>query len=243
MKILKISLVSIIVVVTLAVLILANSLGSIAKKGIESVAPGILGVNVTVDAVDISIMSGKAKITGLSVGNPEGFKSDRAFYLGEVNVALEPLSIFSNVIKIDHIKIIKPEITYEVGAGKTNIGQLQKNIGGKSSAQNSTQDASSESKSSSESKTVVINEILASDAKIKAGMGEINKSVPLPEIKLENIGTQDQPASFVSATRKLLSAVVTALSKTDLSDITGGIINKIKETGGSITEGIKGLFK
>ena len=246
MKAVKISVGSIVVILIVAVVFLTFSLGNIVKKGIETVGPKVLGVNVTVDSVDVSITNGSAQITGLTVGNPDGFKSDNAFYLGDVNLKLDPMSIFSDTVEIEYINILAPEITYEVGVGKTNISTLQQNIGkgkvSKSQEEGDVKTSASEVQADSKaSKKVVIKQVVISEAKVKAAIAGVEEIVLLPAIQLNNIGSQSEPATFVVATKKILSAVILKLSNADLGAISGGIVDKLEGSGAAITDGIKNI--
>lgn len=244
MKAFKILISLVIIVIVAAVIFVATSINSIVTKGIVTVGPKILGVPVAVNDVDISLTGGTAKISGLTIGNPEGFKSERAFYLGDVSVKLDPMSVFSDTVKIYSININDPEITYEIAVGRTNISTLQQNIGKKSSpaaAEDAVAGAESEQVEREASKKVIIDEVSITGATVKAAAVGIERSVLLPEIKLANIGSETDPATFVLATKKILSAVILKLSDSDLSSIAGGIRQQLEGAGGVISDGIKNL--
>ena len=48
-------------------------------------------------------------ISGLSVGNPEGWSDNNALYLGKIHVDVQPFSIFGDHIVINEIIIDQPE--------------------------------------------------------------------------------------------------------------------------------------
>ena len=242
MKIVKISLITIAVIAIVTVVIINFSLNSIIKKGIEHTAPGLLGVNVTVNDVDISLLAGHAQISGLTVGNPKGFQSDKAFYLGKVDINLEPMSLFSDVILIHNIDIVEPLINYELGAGQTNIGTIEKNIKGTEKDSGNTSSANT-NKEASSSKRVVIERLSISDAKVNAGIGKLAKEVVLPEIELKNIGKEGSSMSVVTATTKVISTIILTIAKTDITAVPGSVLQTIGDQGKSITDGLKGLFK
>lgn len=102
-----VTLLVIIVVVVIAITLFA---GKLVKTGVEKVAPGILGVPVTVENVNIGIFSGKVNIKGLVVGNPEKFKSDYLFSLGELSVRIDMKSLSTDTIIVNEVLIKVPKI-------------------------------------------------------------------------------------------------------------------------------------
>ena len=78
------------VVVDLFVWLLSDP---VAHFAVERGASYALGVDTTVDELDIGILSGRTRITSLTVANPEGFDSPHFFQLegGRVDVALGSL--------------------------------------------------------------------------------------------------------------------------------------------------------
>ena len=77
------------------------NLNSLVKEGIEVAGRDALGVQVSVDQVNISLLSGSGHISGLRIANPEGFSSARdAISVDDIEVLLEISSLTSNNIVI-----------------------------------------------------------------------------------------------------------------------------------------------
>ena len=104
------------------------SLNSIIKHGIETIGPRATGTEVKLQKANISLFTGKGHLTGLFIGNPEGFQTDSAFTLNEVKLALNVKSVFSDKIVINEILIDAPDITYEKSNKSDNIKHILKNI-------------------------------------------------------------------------------------------------------------------
>ena len=62
-------------------------IGPIIKTGVETLGPKITQVSIKVDAVDLSVLTGAAKVKGLIVGNPSGYKTAEAIKLGTAAVS------------------------------------------------------------------------------------------------------------------------------------------------------------
>jgi hypothetical protein len=115
-------------VVVIGVVVASLFLGSIVTKGVNRFAPRITGTKVTLDSASISPLSGSGTLHGLLVGNPEGWKSDKAFSFGKVHVSIEPASLVGDHIIIKEMLIEAPEFVYETKIISSNIKDLLKNI-------------------------------------------------------------------------------------------------------------------
>src|SRR5215831_17669655 len=117
-----------IVLVVLAVLGSYLFLGTIIKKGVETVGPKITKTDVKLNSVTLSFLSGSGKIKGFVVGNPQGFKSPAAISVGTANLALEPRSLFADKVIVKDISVDAPEITFETDLTAVNLKKILSNI-------------------------------------------------------------------------------------------------------------------
>src|SRR3989441_9729678 len=102
------------IVVLLVLLVLAVGvsiyfLGSIVKKGVETVGPRITRTEMKLDSATLSLLSGSGKLKGLFIGNPEGFKTESAIKAGSVSVSVVPGSVFSDKIHVTRVEVRAPE--------------------------------------------------------------------------------------------------------------------------------------
>ena len=74
--------IAVVAVITLVV-VLALSLDSIIKKGVEAVGPQITKTEMKLEKASISILSGSGALKGFVIGNPEGYKTPSAIKVGE----------------------------------------------------------------------------------------------------------------------------------------------------------------
>ncbi|MDP6415948.1 MAG: hypothetical protein QGG54_13125, partial [Gammaproteobacteria bacterium] len=81
----------------------------------------VLGTSVTVNSVSLSPLNGSGTIRGLSIENPQGFNSDYAIQLDELSVNLNASSVFSDVVEIESVRVVQPQITYETRIINDNI--------------------------------------------------------------------------------------------------------------------------
>src|SRR5438105_4471054 len=88
-----------------AYVVLAHNLDAIVVNGVNTYGPKLTQSKVDLASAQLSPFSGSGTLKGLSVGNPTGWSDGRAFYLGQVHLAIEPRSILSDTIVVDEILI------------------------------------------------------------------------------------------------------------------------------------------
>ena len=234
-KLLIRSAIALVVFLAVIVTLLMFFINSIAKKGIETVGPGITKVTVKLDGVGLSPLSGKGSIKGLVVGNPEGFKTDSAIKVGQAQMHLKPTSLFSEKIVVRSINIDNPEITLEgSGLKNNNLNKILENI-----------DASLGS-GGTESKTKIqIDELNITGGKIKISLSLMNGkglTAPLPPIQIKELGTGAEGITPAEAMKKIITAVLTGTVKAAESAIAGlgkDALDTAKKVGEGATDAAK----
>ncbi|GAB1489996.1 hypothetical protein MASR2M8_24530 [Opitutaceae bacterium] len=184
-KLLTISCV-VIAVVVIGLVLSYTLLGSVVRKGITTVGPHITGTTVELDAVRLSPLSGSGSLTGLMVGNPPGWQSDRAFYLGHIQLNLEPMSLLGDAIVVEEITIERPHFVYETKLVSSNIKDLLANIekatGGPAEPEQTTESAP---------RKFIVKKFTLTDGEVTLGVGAAAIKLPLPPITLNNLGVKE----------------------------------------------------
>ena len=222
----------IVVVVAVGISYLAQNAGKFVEAVIEEQGTRVTQVDVALDGVDISLADLKAGLRGLTVANPAGFQTPRAVSLGEISVKLGK-DWSPSLIVVDEVMVLNPEVTYEIGAGGSNITTIQKNVedfmrvvsGGKSS-EPASGDGSSAVK-------VIINDLYIKGGKVNVSSTLLQGKVlpaPLPEIHLSDIGKKSGGASPAQVIDQVIAAITKSaggaagkldLSQLGLADISG----------------------
>jgi len=107
------SLLALLVLALVAYLGLQFLLGSVVKTAVNRMGPKITQTKVELASAKLSPLSGAGTLSGLYVGNPPGWSSEKAFYLGQVHVDMAPFSIFGDHIVLNEVTIDSPEFVYE----------------------------------------------------------------------------------------------------------------------------------
>lgn len=101
---------------------------SIIKKGVETAGPKIAGVEMKLDSASVSLLSGKAALRGLLVGNPPGFKTPCAIKVGQASAVLKLSSLLGDKIVVQSAHLQAPEVTFEGSLKGNNLGRILESI-------------------------------------------------------------------------------------------------------------------
>ena len=241
MKKVLIGVVVVIVLVAAGIYWFASNLDSFVKTAVEEYGSKATKTKVTLDSVKLSLTEGKGTLAGLTMGNPEGFKSDNAMTLGEISVALDTASLGSDTIVIKEIDVGAPKVTYELGPGGSNFDVIRKNVDAYAGGAG----GSGGGGSSEGGKKLVIENLYIRDGKVNVSAAALaGKSVgaPLPTIHLKDIGKDSGGATPAEVADKVIKAISSGATKAvgtlDLDKLTGGATGAAK---GVIEKGKEGV--
>lgn len=232
----------IVALLVVAYLSVAFFLGSIVRAAVNRFGPALTQTKLELASASLSPFSGNGTLTGLFVGNPNGWSSDKAFYLTKVHIEVAPSSIFKDTIIVNEITIDGPEFVYETKIVASNIGDLLKNIqngaGGATAAQEPVAKSGHPMK-------FVVKRFRLTNGHVTLGVGAAAMTLPMPPVSLDNVGaseggiTSGQLALAVmrSVTSNIVSATTQAAGKIG-STLGAAAGNSAKSAG----DAVKGLF-
>ena len=119
---------ALVAVVIIALIVVGACLNHIVKKAVDTYGPQLTHTTVSVDAVDLSLLTGSAKVKGLAVGNPQGYKTPQSISVGLIAVGLNPMSVFSSKVVVRSIRVESPSVTFEGGLAGNNLSQILDNM-------------------------------------------------------------------------------------------------------------------
>jgi uncharacterized protein involved in outer membrane biogenesis len=244
-------LVVVFVLLVLAVLTVHFFLDGMVKRGVEKYGPALTKVEVKLKGVHISLMSGSSTLKGLVVGNPPGYQSPSAIALGNADLSLEPRSLFSDKLIIHKFNMQAPEITFETDLKGNNLGKILANL------EDSTKGDGKETpkeKEKREGKHLQVDEFVITGGKINlalnSALGNKSGTIPLPEIRLQDLGKDPQGITMAELAKKVLAQIEEAAVKASagaLMNLGNGVQlpQGIDKTGvvNSATKGLGDLLK
>jgi len=129
MKKILIVIAGLVIVAAIALYLLVGNLDKILKGAIEGAGTELLGVPVTVAAVELDLKSGMGQISGITVGNPAGYQAKNAFQMDNIRLGLDLSSLRKQPIVIRELTIQSPKVDLEVNEqGNSNMQTLLDNI-------------------------------------------------------------------------------------------------------------------
>jgi len=215
-KILSWFLVLVVILIIVAALAVHFFLDSAVKRGVETFGPRITKVDVKLDSVTISFLSGSGKIKGLVVGNPTGFKAPSAIQVGTASLALQPGTLLNDKIVIKSILVEAPEITFETDLKSNNLKKLLANVeestGGGGEAKEPAQSKPKTNEPAKPAKKLEVDDFVIKNARLHVSVTPLNQTatVGLPDIHLTNLGTGPDGITPAELTRKVIEAIETS---------------------------------
>lgn len=201
--------------------------GAFIRTTINTAGPAALGVPVSVQRVVFMPLRGKIRLTGLHVGNPEGFKTPALFEMGDAVVEMDPASLFRDTIVVHRIIVTAPEITYEKGLRSSNFSTLLDRLGGGKSGPKEPAPAASKP-----GRKVIIEEMVIRDPKLKLSLtlaGGHAIPIALGQVEIRDIGKEKGGVTMVDAVRILFSV------------ITSNVENAVVGAGTTVSDGAKAV--
>jgi hypothetical protein len=215
-------------------------------------------VDVKLQSVNLSLLSGAGGLKGLVVGNPPGFKTPWAINVGAASLALELRSLLSDKIIIKSISVQEPEITLETDLRANNLGKILANVQAAGSGEKkppTTGDAT-EPKESKAGKKLQVDDFVIKGGKIHVSvtaLGGQSATVSLPEIHLQDLGKGAEGITAAELTRRVLEVIDKEAAKASagtVSDMGKGALYMTKDLGKGgtnsvekVTKGLGDLFK
>jgi uncharacterized protein involved in outer membrane biogenesis len=253
-RILLVAGIGLVVLLIIGALAVSFFLDGAIKRGVETIGPKCAKVDIQLDRVSLSLLSGAGNIKGLVVGNPEGFKTPHAISVGSASVALKPGSLLADKIVIRSIQVEAPEITFEGGLGGNNLSKILANV--QSSTGGAKTNAAGKVEAEKPGKKLEVDEFIIRGAKVHISLTGLTSqpiTVLLPDIHLTDLGTGPEGITSAELMQRVLAEIERGAAKAaaggfgDLRKTADELTKNLgKNLGGSVTnlpQGIGDLFK
>ena len=229
------------VVVVLALLVVFRDL--VIKHSVEKAGSLIVGTPIKCGHFSSSL-SGKVHIKDLTVGNPEGYHNPYAFKLGEVRVDLNVGTIFSEKVEVRDVYVEGVNVDYELKLGRSNLGEIQKNLERFTPADKDNPDSADEGGTDNAQQAVIRHlkventALTFSNATLKTTL-----KMPLPGLELENLGDGKPIGETLN---EFFSLIFTSIKKAvtgaggAVVDAVGGAVSGVGEAIGNTVKKITG---
>lgn len=226
---------------------LLSNLDSIVKSAIEKYGSEATQTSVQVASVKIVLQDGSGAVHGLTVDNPQGFSTPRAFSLGEIATQIDLKSLSADVPVIEHITIRAPEVFYELNEkGQNNLENLKKNLQSGPSVATSTS-----GKTDGAEPKLIIRQLVFANGSIHARVVPLDKNyeLKLPDIQMHDLGgkTGATPSQIANQVLSILSNRALAEIKRQGIDhyktqLEGEVNKRLDAEKGKVGDKLKGVL-
>ena len=109
--------------------LLINNIDRVARNTIEKAGRELLDTEVNLESVEVTILKGKARLSGLEIANPVGYSEAPALVFGAIEVDIDLAASGEDLVVIENILIQDPQVNYEINAeGDSNIDALEASV-------------------------------------------------------------------------------------------------------------------
>lgn len=234
--------VAILFIVIIAAVVL--NLNGIVRSAVETGTTKSLELPTTLSGASIGLLSGDVSLSGLNIGNPEGFSAPQLLSFGKISVDTSYGKVFGTPTNIDALTIQKPKLVLEFKGTQSNLktvaDKLASGTGG-----DQPQPAPDPNKKPLK---LIIDNLTVEGAEVEIRSDLLLKepmTIQIPTISLNQIGNADGNRNGEEI-GKVVSQVITRLSieaqksgklPPQLTQILSGDLDKlIKNIGGKFQE-------
>jgi hypothetical protein len=230
----------VILIVAFAAYYVLGNLDRLVEAAVEKVGTQVTGTAVTVDGVSIALREGRGEITGLTIGNPDGFESDYALRIGLIALDIDTASITSDPVRISQITVSDTDLVAELGPGGMNLKRLMDHL-------DSGESAGESGSASSAGPGLVIERFDFTGARITLDTPLQDYEAPVADVRLTGIGEKAGGATAAEAAQQILKPVIAAAveaarREADAQGLDGykqGIMDRAKEEANRLKEKLR----
>jgi uncharacterized protein involved in outer membrane biogenesis len=203
------------------------------KRAVEVIGPRLTQVDVRLERVDLSLVSGRVELEGLFVGNPEGYQSTSAIELGSMVLAARPTSFFSEKVVVRTLDLQGPVITFEGGLRENNLQEILDRVNASTERRRS-KERGERDETLDEGVKLQVDELVVRDGKLQVWMNALGSratTIDLPEIRMTNLGAGPEGITTAELTDRLLRVIIEKATVAAASAVAG--------SADGVTEGLK----
>lgn len=222
-------LVCLVIIAVAIVLTLPLWIGPVAKTATNTIAPKITKTHVHLGDFGLNFYTGNFHMGDFQLENPAGYSQREAATLGQIEVQLDPLSVASDVIHIQLIRIKDVFASYVSKDGVNNIDQILENAGvkgGEEAAKPEEKPAEKKPADEKPAKKVIIDRFELSGVMVQLGPIPL----PVPPLTLNDIGKKSGGATLEEAWNQISAVVLKSV---------GVVGEQLQALGGLAGEGAK----
>lgn len=217
----------VIVVLIVSVVVLIHLFGNSAlKAGIETVGRKTLGVGVSIDDMDFSILGGSVGFQNLVIDNPPGYQHDKLLEVGNARVAVGIGSLLKDTVNIKEIKFDSINVVIEQKGITNNLQDIIKAL------PQSEKEQPKDEAGGKPAKNLLIDNLEITNVTVKAKLMPVpgkadTVTLKLNPIRMTNLGS-DSKMDLAKLTAKILLAIATGVTEQGAGKLPEGMVDGMK---------------
>ncbi|MCP4245739.1 MAG: hypothetical protein GY778_01700 [bacterium] len=208
-----------------------------AKAAVELGATFALGVDTSLNSMDVGVFGGSVEMAELEVANPEGFEADHFMKLDEGRVAVSLCTLMEEKVVVPDLTLAGTSMHLERRGGKANYQVILDNLKKFESKDEAAQE------DGGGGKKFVFEKIAIRDVRVQVDLLPVGgklTSVPviIPGLELRNVGgDSENGVAMAELTNIILKAILTAVVDKGGKLIPGDVAGELSKG----LDGLKGL--
>jgi hypothetical protein len=245
----------------------------IARAGIQAGASYALGVKTTLASAHVGLLSGQFTLGGLRVENPPACRTNHFLTLSRGELDVSPGSLLKDTLVVPLLELDGFDVNLERGDdGKSNYSVILDNLSKAESEAGGgapKEEKGPAARAPKGGRKLILREIRLKDIRATVtlfSLGGSPQSVPvrLPEIRLQDVGTDENGVSVAQLSGKLVKAIVVGVIQAggslipadfgrDVARVADSVkreagkaaqgAGSVKEEAGKVLQGIGDLFR
>jgi len=181
----------------------------VAASGVRSGTSYALGVDTELRKADVRVFGGRFALSGLRVGNPEGFDAPHFLALEDGRVDADLRTLLDDVVELPELRLEGLDVHLQRRGATSNYQVILDNLERLEGA------PAGEPEPAPEGKGYIVRVVELRDITVHADLlpegGEMTRaSVRVPAITLRDVGTAADPVSLPEMTSIVVRALLTA---------------------------------
>ena len=235
-SLIKVGLIAVLTVIVLIVglgIALSFKIDQIVHTGVETIGSTLTRTEVRLDEVEVSFLNGSGTLKGFFIGNPKGFKSEKAFYLGEIDVKIALPSLLTDRILIERIYIREPQIVFENSSIGNNLNQLRENVNEVITLREGNEE---------DPLRFEITEFILEEGRVEINIPNRKMTIPVPKIEFHDMGKESGGITSDELVEDILGEI-TFNVQLKVRDVAGVAVGKGVEVGIDVSDIVTGTAK
>ncbi len=206
------------VLAVVGLVVLGLSFTTLIKTGVERIGTRVLGVPVTVEDADLSILPGwttvRVSLKQLTIANPAGYETAHAFSFPNVQIQIDWRSLLTDTVVVEDVWLAGPGMTLERVKLRSNLGDIRNIVTRNRHADEDDERDDEHEDDEDDDIRLHIKKLTVKDATINVSLiggaaGVVR--LPLPDFEVHDIGKPSRGASLREASARIFDAMYGAI--------------------------------